>query len=149
LEKRAELTAISASTGADPDDPDEYLADNIFIVPNDALWPMLQAKAKTPEIGTLIDDAMAAIEVKNLALKGVLPKDYARQSLDKQRLGELVDLVGGIGLGDKESRSRDILGRVYEYFLSKFASAEGKNGGEFYTPQSVVKLLVEMIEPYK
>ncbi len=149
LEKRAELISISSTTGADPADPNEYLADNIFIVPDDALWPMLQAKAKTPQIGILVDDAMTAIETKNLTLKGVLTKDYARQALDKQRLGELIDLIGGIGLGDKESRSRDILGRVYEYFLSKFASAEGKNGGEFYTPQSVVKLLVEMIEPYR
>jgi type I restriction enzyme M protein len=148
LEKRAELEAISSVTGADADDPNEYLADNIFIVPDDALWPTLQAKAKTPQIGTLIDDAMTEIEKDNPVLKGVLPKEYNRQDLDKQRLGELVDLISGIGLGDKESRSHDVLGRVYEYFLSKFASAEGKNGGEFYTPQAVVKLLVEMIEPY-
>jgi type I restriction enzyme M protein len=149
IERKNEIESTSSITGADPHDPNEFLAENIFIVPDDALWPMLQAKAKTPQIGTLIDDAMTAIEKDNPILKGVLPKDYGRQALDKQRLGELVDLIGSIGLGDKESRSHDILGRVYEYFLSKFASAEGKNGGEFYTPQSVVKLLVEMIEPYK
>ncbi|MDQ2888532.1 MAG: type I restriction-modification system subunit M, partial [Chloroflexota bacterium] len=145
LEKRAELESIP---WANPDDPDEFLADNIFIVPKEALWNGLQARAKTREIGLLIDDAMTAIENKNVSLKGVLPKTYGRRDLDTQRLGELVDLISGIGLGDKESRSKDILGRVYEYFLSKFASAEGKNGGEFYTPQAVVRLLVEMIEPY-
>ena len=149
LEKRAELAELKSTLWADPDDPNEYAADNIFIVPREALWPGLQAKAKTPDIGILIDDAMTAIESKNASLKSVLPKNYGRQDLDKQRLGELMDLISGIGLGDRESRSRDILGRVYEYFLSKFASAEGKNGGEFYTPQSVVRLLVEMIEPYK
>ena len=149
LERRAELILQESTTGADPNDPDEYLADNIFIVPKAAWWSELKNKAKTPQIGILIDDAMTAIENENVSLKGVLPKDYGRVSLDKQRLGELVDLISGIGLGDRASRSRDILGRVYEYFLSKFASAEGKNGGEFYTPQSVVRLLVEMIEPYK
>jgi type I restriction enzyme M protein len=131
------------------EDRDEYLAENIFWVPKEARWPYLQAKAKQPTIGKLIDDAMVAIEKENPSLKGVLAKDYARPSLDKQRLGELIDLISTIGLGDKESRSKDILGRVYEYFLGKFASAEGKGSGEFYTPQSVVKLLVEMIEPYQ
>lgn len=131
------------------EDRDEYLAENIFWVPKEARWSYLQANAKQPTIGKLIDDAMVAIEKENPSLKGVLSKDYARPSLDKQRLGELIDLIGTIGLGDKESRSKDILGRVYEYFLGKFASAEGKGGGEFYTPQSVVKLLVEMIEPYQ
>jgi type I restriction enzyme M protein len=134
---------------SDPEDRDEYIAENIFWVPKDARWAKLQANAKQPTIGKTIDDAMAAIEKDNPSLKGVLPKDYGRVSLDKQRLGELIDLVGTIGLGDAESRSKDILGRVYEYFLGRFASAEGKGGGEFYTPQSVVKLLVEMIEPYK
>ncbi len=133
----------------DPEDRDEYTAENVFWVPKDARWAKLQAAAKQPTIGKLIDDAMVAIEKDNPTLKGVLPKDYARPSLDKTRLGELIDLVGKIGLGDAESRAKDILGRVYEYFLGKFASAEGKGGGEFYTPQSVVKLLVEMIEPYK
>lgn len=134
---------------SDPEDRDEYIAENIFWVPKDARWAKLQANAKQPTIGKTIDDAMAAIEKDNPSLKGVLPKDYGRVSLDKQRLGELIDLVGTIGLGDAESRSKDVLGRVYEYFLGRFASAEGKGGGEFYTPQSVVKLLVEMIEPYK
>lgn len=134
---------------ADPEDRDEYQSENVFWVPKESRWPSLQANAKQPTIGRLIDDAMVAIEHDNLSLKGVLPKDYARPTLDKQRLGELIDLVGTIGLGDKESRSKDILGRVYEYFLGKFASAEGKKGGEFYTPRCVVRLLVEMIEPYK
>jgi type I restriction enzyme M protein len=128
---------------------DEYLAESIFWVPKEARWPYLQANAKQPTIGKLIDDAMDAIERDNPSLKGVLPKDYARPTLDKQGLGELIDLIGTIGLGDKESRSKDILGRVYEYFLGKFASAEGKKGGEFYTPRCVVRLLVEMIEPFK
>ena len=140
---------LAADKNADPEDRDEYLAENVFWVPKSARWPKLQAAAKQPTIGKDIDDAMVAIEKDNPTLKGVLPKDYARPSLDKTRLGELIDLVGTIGLGDAESRSRDVLGRVYEYFLGKFASAEGKGGGEFYTPQSVVKLLVEMIEPYK
>src|SRR5271157_3159312 len=134
---------------SDPEDIDEYRARNVFWVPREARWDELQKNAKQPNIGIIVDDAMDAIERDNSSLKGVLPKNYARESLDKQRLGELIDLIGTIGLGDKESRSKDILGRVYEYFLSKFASAEGKGGGEFYTPQSVVKLLVQMIEPYK
>jgi type I restriction enzyme M protein len=140
---------LAADKDADPEDRDEYVAENVFWVPKEARWAKLQEAAKQPTIGKLLDDAMVAIEKDNPALKGVLSKDYARPSLDKTRLGELIDLVGTIGLGDAESRSRDVLGRVYEYFLGKFASAEGKGGGEFYTPQSVVKLLVEMIEPYK
>jgi type I restriction enzyme M protein len=131
------------------EDRDEYVAEHVFWVPKPARWAHLQANAKQHTIGKLIDDAMVTIEKENPVLKGVLPKEYARPSLDKQRLGELIDLIGTIGLGDKESRSKDILGRVYEYFLSKFASAEGKKGGEFYTPRCVVKLLVEMIEPYQ
>lgn len=130
------------------EDRDEYMAENIFYVPKKARWSYLQAKAKQPEIGTLIDDAMLAIEKENPRLKGVLPKNYARPSLDKQRLGELVDLIGTIGLGEEENQSKDILGRVYEYFLSQFASAEGKRGGQFYTPRCVVQLLVEMLAPY-
>ncbi|WP_332445708.1 class I SAM-dependent DNA methyltransferase [Dehalococcoides mccartyi] len=140
---------LSNEQYADPEDRDEYQSENIFWVPKEARWASLQANAKQPTIGKLVDDAMVAIERDNPSLKGVLPKDYARPTLDKQRLGELIDLVGTIGLGDKESRSKDILGRVYEYFLGKFASAEGKKGGEFYTPRCVVRLLVEMIEPYK
>jgi type I restriction enzyme M protein len=137
------------SQGADPEDPDEYRANNIFWVPSEARWSHLKAQAKQPTIGQLVDDAMTGIERDNPSLKGVLPKDYARPALDKQRLGQLIDLVTNIPLGDKESRSKDILGRVYEYFLSQFASAEGKKGGEFYTPRCVVKLLVEMLEPFK
>ena len=115
------------------DDRDEYLAENIFYVPKEARWSYLQANAKQPEIGKLIDDAMHAIEQENSRLKGVLPKNYARATLDKQTLGELVDLIGTIGLGEEENRSKDILGRVYEYFLAQFASAEGKRGGQFYS----------------
>lgn len=140
---------LAADKHSDAEDRDEYTAENVFWVPKAARWAQLQASAKQPTIGKLIDDAMAAIEKDNPSLKGVLPKDYGRSSLDKQRLGELIDLIGTIGLGDAASRSKDVLGRVYEYFLGKFANAEGKGGGEFYTPQSVVKLLVEMIEPYK
>jgi type I restriction enzyme M protein len=131
------------------EDKDSYSAEGVFWVPKEARWPHLQANAKQPTIGKLVDDAMDAIERENSTLKGVLPKDYARASLDKQRLGELIDLIGTIGLGDKENRSKDLLGRVYEYFLGQFASAEGKKGGEFYTPRCVVRLLVEMIEPFK
>jgi len=134
---------------ADPEDRDEYMADNIFWVPKDARWELLQKNAREPNIGKLVDDAMVAIERDNPPLKGVLPKEYAKPSLDKQRLGELIDLFGKISLSDKKTRSHDTLGRVYEYFLSQFAGAEGKKGGEFYTPRSVVRLLVEMIEPYK
>ena len=131
------------------EDRDEYLADNIFWVPPEARWDYLQKNAKRPEIGKLVDDAMTAIERDNKTLKGVLPTDYARPALNKARLGEIIDLIATIGLGDRESRQKDILGRVYEYFLARFAAAEGKLGGQFYTPQCVVKLLVEMIEPYK
>ncbi len=131
------------------EDRDEYAAENVFWVPKAARWGHLQANAKQPTIGKLIDDAMVAIEKDNPSLKGVLPKNYARPDLDKQRLGELIDLISTIGLGDKENRSKDILGRVYEYFLGGFASAEGKKGGQFYTPRCVVQVLVEMLAPYK
>lgn len=134
---------------ADPEDRDEYLAENIFFVPEDARWTKLQESARLPQIGILIDRAMAAIERDNPSLKGVLPQDYARENLDKRRLGELIDLIGTIAMGDKASRSQDILGRVYEYFLGQFANAEGKKGGQFYTPKPVVRLLVEMLEPYR
>jgi len=134
---------------ADPEDPEEYLADNVFWVPKEARWSHLQANAKQPTIGKLIDDAMLAIEAKNESLKGVLPKDYARPALNKIMLGELIDLISGIAMKEEADRSKDILGRVYEYFLGEFAGAEGKRGGEFYTPRSVVRLLVEMLEPYK
>jgi type I restriction enzyme M protein len=147
--ERHQQLLLEVSQGADPEDRDEYRAENVFLVPREARWEFLQKNAKQPTIGKLLDDAMTAIERDNPALKGVLPKDYARPALDKQRLGELIDLVGTIGLGDKGNRSKDILGRVYEYFLSQFASAEGKKGGQFYTPRSVVCLLVEMLAPYK
>lgn len=147
-EKHAELTADRKS-GADPEDPDEYRAENIFWVPKAARWSHLQGSARQATIGKLLDDAMVALEAKNPSLKGVLPKDYGRPALDKTRLGELIDLVGTIGLGDKHHRSRDVLGRVYEYFLTKFAASEGKNGGQFYTPRGVVRVLVEMLAPYK
>lgn len=141
--------SANINQGADPEDKDEYKAENVFWVPQEARWEHLQRNAKQPTIGKLIDDAMDAIERDNPSLKGVLPKNYARSALDKQRLGELIDLVGTIGLGDTESKSKDVLGRVYEYFLGQFADAEGKKGGQFYTPRSIVKLLVEMIESYK
>ena len=135
--------------GYDPEDMDEYRGESIFWVPPEARWPHLKAQARQPVIGQLVDDAMAAIERDNPALKDVLPKDYARPALDKTRLGQLIDLITNIQVGDAEARSKDVLGRVYEYFLSQFASAEGKKGGEFYTPRCVVKLLVEMLEPYQ
>jgi type I restriction enzyme M protein len=147
-EQHTKLEAEKAQ-GADPEDPDEYRALNIFWVPSEARWSHLKAQAKQPTIGQLVDDAMAGIERDNPSLKGVLPKDYARPGLDKQRLGQLIDMVSNIRVGDAEARSKDVLGRVYEYFLSQFASAEGKKGGEFYTPRCVVRLLVEMLEPYK
>jgi len=147
-EKHSQLEA-EKEQGADPEDPDEYKADRIFWVPKEARWSNLKAQAKLPGIGQAVDDAMTAIERDNPTLKGVLPKQYARPALDKQRLGQLIDLVSNIGLGDAESRSKDILGRVYEYFLSQFASAEGKKGGQFYTPRCVVRTLVEMLAPYQ
>ena len=131
------------------EDRDEYLAKTIFWVPLKARWGYLKARAKQPDIGQVVDSAMHAIEHDNSALKNVLAKDYARQALDKQRLGQLIDMIGNIRVGDADSRSRDVLGYVYEYFLSRFASAEGKKGGEFYTPRSIVRLLVEMLEPYR
>ncbi len=145
----AKRTDLLAEELADPEDPEEYLAENVFWVPKAARWSHLQARAKQSSIGKDIDDAMLAIEARNASLKGVLPKDYARPALNKVMLGELIDLVSGIGLTEEADRSRDILGRVYEYFLGGFAGAEGKRGGEFYTPRSVVRLLVEMLEPYK
>ena len=135
--------------GSDPEDKDEYKAENVFFVPSDARWSFLLAKAKQPDIGKFIDDAMDAIEKENPSLKGVLPKVYARQNLDPTNLGGLIDLVGNIALGDAKARSADVLGHVFEYFLGEFALAEGKQGGQFYTPRSIVELLVKMLEPYK
>lgn len=135
--------------GANPEDADEYRAENVFFVPATARWTYLHARAKLPSIGTDLDDAMEAIEKENPTLKGILPKVYARPNLDKAALGGLIDLIGNIALGDAAARSKDLLGRVYEYFLGEFANAEGKKGGQFYTPKSIVRLMVEMIEPYK
>jgi type I restriction enzyme M protein len=147
-ERRAALLADRAQ-GANPEDRDEYTAEGVFWVPKVARWSFLQANAKQPTIGKLIDDAMLAIEQENPSLKGVLPKDYAKPAIDKTSLGGLIDLFSGIGLGDADSKSKDMLGRVYEYFLSQFATAEGKQSGQFYTPRSVVRVLVEMLAPFK
>jgi type I restriction enzyme M protein len=146
--KHLELDA-QRSQGADPEDPDEYRAVNIFWVPPEARWAYLKSMAPQPTIGQLIDDAMTAIERDNASLKGVLPKDFARPGLDKQRLGQIINLVSDIALGSTADRAKDTLGRVYEYFLSRFASAEGKSGGQFYTPSHVVRVLVEVLAPYK
>lgn len=135
--------------GADPEDRDEYTAYNVFFVPEVARWSYLLEQAKQPSIGVIVDAAMEAIENDNPQLKGVLPKVYARQNLDPTSLGELIDMIGNIALGDTKSRSADVLGHVFEYFLGEFALAEGKQGGQFYTPKSIVGLLVEMLEPYK
>ena len=193
-EHRAKLVAGQGDhAGANPEDPDEYRAENIFWVPTEARWSHLQAKAKLPTIGKDVDEAMTAVERDNPRLKGVLPKDYARPALDKHRLGELIDLIGGIDLvgrapspqpspngrgrhethdeppslpspsgrgaggegaelrgeGNVRRPTTDILGRVYEYFLTMFASAEGKNGGQFYTPSCIVRLIVAMLAPYR
>ena len=143
------LTGKGEYEGADPEDADEYRAENVFWVPKIARWPYLHSRAKQPTIGKDVDDAMEAIEKENQTLKGILPKVYARPNLDKASLGGLIDLIGNIALGDEAAKSRDILGRVYEYFLGEFAALEGKKGGQFYTPKSIVKILVEMIEPYR
>jgi type I restriction enzyme M protein len=146
--KHAELEK-QVSEGADPEDVDEYRAASIFWVPKEARWTFLRDNAPQPTIGKLIDDAMSAIERDNPSLKGVLPKDFGRPGLDKQRLGQLIKLVSDIGLGSPADRAKDVLGRVYEYFLAQFASAEGKKGGQFYTPRWVVRVLVEMLAPYR
>lgn len=142
-------SALKKNAHADLEDRDEYLAKNVFWVPKKARWDYLMNNAKKPEIGRIVDDAMIAVEKANPGLRGVLSKNYARPDLDKTRLGEIIDLISTIGLGDQQNKSKDVLGRIYEYFLGRFASAEGKGGGEFFTPQSVVKLLVAMLEPYK
>ena len=142
---------LSQDEYADPEEPEEYLAENVFWVPEQARWSYIQDHARSESIGKIIDDAMEAIEAvpTNESLKGVLPKIYARPTLDKTMLGELVDLFSNIKLHDGADRARDLLGRVYEYFISGFAGAEGKRGGEFFTPRSVVRTLVEMLEPYE
>jgi type I restriction enzyme M protein len=133
--------------GSDPEDKDEYKAENVFFVPEMARWSFLQTKAKLPTIGKDVDDAMDAIEKENPTLKDVLPKVFARGNLDPTSLGGLIDLIGNVALGSAKARSADVLGHVFEYFLGEFALAEGKKGGQFYTPRSVVELLVEMLEP--
>ena len=135
--------------GADPEDRDEYKAENVFFVPPTARWSFLLSNAKLPNIGKIVDEAMDAIEKENSSLKGVLPKVFARDNLDSKSLGGLIDLIGNIAFGDAKARSADVLGHVFEYFLGEFALAEGKQGGQFYTPKSVVELLVKMLEPYK
>ena len=140
---------LEADPDSDAEDRDEYTAENIFWVPKEARWSAIAAKAKSPQIGEIVDKAMIAIENDNRRLKGVLHKEYAKPSLGAVRLGGIIDVVNGIGLGNAEARKHDVIGRVYEYFLGRFATAEGRSGGEFYTPRSVVRLLVEMIEPYK
>ncbi len=149
FEERHAALLAEVDEGADPEDPDEYRAVNAFWVPEAARWSRLRDEARQPTIGVTVDEAMAAIERDNPSLKGVLPKEYARPNLDKTRLGQLIDLIGNIDLGNEAGRSKDVLGRVYEYFLSQFAGAEGKKGGQFYTPAPVVRLLVEMLAPYK
>ena len=136
-EQHAKLES-QRSQGADPEDPRRIPRRQHLLGPKEARWLTLRANAEPPTIGKIVDDAMVAIERDNPTLKGVLPKDYAHPRLDKQRLGQLIDLIGNIPMGDEENRSKDILGRVYEYFLSQFASAEGKKGGQFYTPRCVV-----------
>lgn len=138
-----------AYEGADPEDKNEYTAEKVFYVPPSARWRWLQGRAKLPTIGKDVDDAMDAIEKDNPSLRGVLPKVYAQEKLDKQNLGSLIDMIGSAALGTMEARNKDVLGKVYEYFLGEFALAEGKKGGQFYTPGSVVKILVEMLEPYE
>ncbi|MGK5095479.1 class I SAM-dependent DNA methyltransferase [Deltaproteobacteria bacterium TL4] len=142
------LEATKHETGADPEDKDEYTAERVFYVPPQARWKWLQGRAKLPTIGKDIDEAMDSIERDNTSLKGVLPKDYGRPALDKQRLGELIDLIGSITLSKGgNGKGKDVLGFVFEYFLGQFADAEGKKGGQFYTPQSIVKILVDMLAP--
>jgi type I restriction enzyme M protein len=143
------ITGKGEYSGADPEDRDEYKAENVFFVPPSARWSYLLKRAKLPEIGKDVDSAMDAIERDNPSLRDVLPKVYARQNLDPASLGGLIDLIGNIALGDAKAKAADVLGLVFEYFLGEFALAEGKKGGQFYTPRSVVELLVEMLEPYK
>ncbi len=144
-----EQYAKAEKEGFDPEDRDFYTADNVFWVPKEARWKHIQGSAKQATIGVVIDAAMDAVERDNLTLKGVLPRNYARESLDKRRLGELVDLFSNISLKESEHTGKDLLGEIYEYFIGMFADAEGKRGGEFFTPKSIVEILVHMLEPYK
>jgi len=140
---------LDADEYSDPEDRDEYLAENVFFVPTNARWSHLHDNAKLPSIGEIIDEAMEAIEKENKELKNVLPKVYGKANLDKASLGQLIDLISNTELQAENEKSKDLFGRVYEYFLGEFANAEGKKGGQFYTPKAIVKLMVEMIEPYK
>ena len=149
FEEQYQKLVAQISEGADPEDKNEYTAEKVFYVPPSSRWKWIQGRATLPTIGKDIDDAMDAIEKDNPSLRGVLPKVFAQEKLDKTNLGGLVNLVGSATLGTKEAQSKDLLGKVFEYFLGEFALAEGKKGGQFYTPQSVVKLLVEMLEPYE
>jgi type I restriction enzyme M protein len=144
----AKRKALLMDDPAAAEDRDEYAADNVYWVPKAARWANLQSNAKQPSIGVLIDDAMRALEKDNESLKGVLTKDYARPALNKVMLGGLIDLISDIAMGSADHAGKDVLGRVYEYFLSQFAGAEGKRGGEFYTPPSVVRVLVEVLAPF-
>lgn len=149
-EVKAVLEAeMEIDEGTDPEHPEEYRAKEVFWVPNGARWEYLRSQARESTIGLLVDNAMREIEGANPSLKDVLPKDYGLPSLDKRLLGQLIDMISDIEVGDRESRSKDVLGRVYEYFLSMFAGSEGKRGGEFYTPRCIVNLLVGMLEPYR
>ena len=147
--KYKEIKEQQETTYADPEDKDEYISENLLWVPKKARWSEIKKYANNPKIGTKIDSAMKLIEKENKQLKGILNKNYSRPELDKTRLGELVTLISNIDVGTSEAQEKDILGRVYEYFLNRFASAEGKGGGEFYTPTCIVKTLVEMLEPFK
>ena len=149
FEELHEELATRANEGVDPEEPDYYTANNVFWVPKEARWSTIQSQTKQNTNGATIDQAMIAIERDNSTLRGVLPKDYGRDALDKQRLGEVIDLVSNIKVGGADAQATDVLGRVYEYFLEQFAMAEGRKGGEFYTPRSVVQLLVAMTEPYQ
>ena len=140
---------LEADGQSDPEDRDEYIAENIFFVPTLARWSHIQAQAKLPSIGQTVDEAMEAVEKENKNLKNILPQVYGKPNLDKTSLGELIDLISNTELQAENENSKDLFGRVYEYFLGEFANAEGKKGGQFYTPKSIVKLMVEMIEPYK
>jgi len=149
FEEQFQKLTNEKSEGADPEDKNEYLAEKVFFVPAKARWSYIQGRATQPSIGKDIDEAMDAIEKDNPSLRGVLPKVFAQEKLDKASLGGLINLISTAVLGTKEAQSKDILGNVYEYFLGEFALAEGKNGGQFYTPRSIVKLLVQMLEPYE
>ena len=140
---------LEADEFSDPEERDEYLAENVFFVPSNARWSHLHDNAKLPSIGEIIDEAMELIEKENKELKNVLPKVYGKANLDKASLGQIIDLISNTELQAENEKSKDLFGRVYEYFLGEFANAEGKKGGQFYTPKAIVKLMVEMIEPYK